>query len=41
MQEETLRKEMGLRGRKVVEANYSVEVNAPRIVQVLRRVAAS
>ena len=40
MQEETLRKEMGLRGRKAVETNYSVEVNAPRILQVLKRVSA-
>jgi glycosyltransferase involved in cell wall biosynthesis len=34
-----LRKQMGLRGREIVEKNYSLEANAPRILEVLRRVS--
>jgi len=40
IREETLRKEMGLRGRKKVEEGYSLERNGPRILQILRTVAA-
>jgi len=39
IREEGLRKEMGLKGRKKVEEGYSYEVNAPRILQVLRTVS--
>ena len=39
MEEEALRKEMGSKGRKKVEAGYSHEVNAPRILRVLRAVS--
>jgi len=39
MEEEALRKEMGSKGRKKVEAGYSYEVNAPKILQVLRTVS--
>jgi glycosyltransferase involved in cell wall biosynthesis len=39
MEEEALRKEMGLKGRKKVEAGYSYEVNAPRVLQVLKAVS--
>jgi glycosyltransferase involved in cell wall biosynthesis len=39
MKEEALRKEMGSKGRRKVEASYSYEVNAPRILQVLRTVS--
>jgi glycosyltransferase involved in cell wall biosynthesis len=39
MEEEALRKEMGFKGRKKVEAGYSYEVNAPKILKVLRTVS--
>ena len=39
IKEEGLRKEMGLKGRKAVEKAYSLEANAPRILDVLSRVA--
>ena len=39
MEEEALRKEMGSKGRKKVDAGYSYEVNAPKILQVLRTVS--
>jgi hypothetical protein len=32
---------MGLEGRKTVERGYSLEVNAPRILDVLKKVSAS
>ena len=35
---ETLRREMGLQGRKTVERSYCFEVNAPRILEVLKEV---
>ena len=35
---EALRREMGLRGRKAAEQSYSLEVNAPRIFDALKRV---
>lgn len=41
IQEEGLRREMGLEGRKTVERGYSLEVNAPRILDVLKKVSAS
>ena len=41
IQEDGLRREMGLEGRKTVERGYSLEVNASRILDVLRRVSAS
>ncbi len=41
MQDEELRKEMGRIGRKRVEEAYSLEVNAPRILDVLKKVSAS
>jgi len=39
IQDERLREEMGLRGRKKVEEGYSLEVNAPRILEVLNQVS--
>jgi glycosyltransferase involved in cell wall biosynthesis len=41
IEEEALRKEMGLRGRKTVELSYSLEVNGPRILNILKKVSAS
>lgn len=41
MKEKVLRQEMGNRGRKTVEEGYSLEVNAPRFLQVVRTVAES
>ena len=38
IKEEGLRKEMGMKGRKTVERAYSLEANAPRILDVLSRV---
>jgi len=38
IQGEKRRREMGLRGRRVVEEGYSLLVNAPRILDVLNRV---
>jgi glycosyltransferase involved in cell wall biosynthesis len=38
IQEDGLRKEMGLRGREKVEECYSLEVNAPRLFSVLKKV---
>ena len=40
IQDEALRREMGLRGRETVESGYSLEVNAPRMLAVLQRTAA-
>ncbi len=39
IQEEGLRKEMGLKGRNIVEMGYSLEVNAPKFLNVLKLVA--
>jgi glycosyltransferase involved in cell wall biosynthesis len=39
--EEGLRRKIGLEGRKTVERGYSLEVNAPRILDVLKKVSAS
>ncbi len=36
VREKGLRKEMGLKGRKTVERSYCLEVNAPRILDLLR-----
>lgn len=36
---EALRREMGLEGRKTVERSYCFEVNAPRILEVLKEVS--
>jgi glycosyltransferase involved in cell wall biosynthesis len=36
--DEGLRRKMGLKGRETVEKAYSIEVNAPRLLEVLRRV---
>jgi glycosyltransferase involved in cell wall biosynthesis len=41
IQNETLRKEMGAKGRNTVEKAYSLEVNAPRILDILKRVSTS
>jgi glycosyltransferase involved in cell wall biosynthesis len=41
IQEDGLRREMGLEGRKTVEKGYSLDVNAPRILDVLKKVSAS
>lgn len=41
IQEDGLRREMGLEGRKTVERGYSLEVNAPRILDVLKKVSIS
>ena len=38
MQEEDLRREMGIKGRKTVESFYSIDVNAPRIFGILKKV---
>jgi glycosyltransferase involved in cell wall biosynthesis len=38
MQDDGLRREMGLKGRERVERGYSLEVNAPRLLGVLRKV---
>ena len=38
IEKEELRREMGLRGRRTVEQSYSLEVNAPRMLSVIRRV---
>jgi len=38
IQEEGLRREMGLRGRKRVESLYAIEVNAPRLLSILKKV---
>jgi len=38
MKEKTLREEMGIRGRRTVEEGYSLEVNAPRLLNLLHRV---
>jgi glycosyltransferase involved in cell wall biosynthesis len=38
IREEGLREEMGFKGRKKVEEGYSLEVNAPRIFDVLKKV---
>ena len=39
IQNENLRKEMGLKGRQVVEQEYTLEVNGPRILDIIKRVA--
>jgi glycosyltransferase involved in cell wall biosynthesis len=39
MQDDGLRRGMGLKGRKTVEKSYSLEINAPRLLNVLKRVA--
>ena len=39
IKEEGLRKEMGMKGRKTVERAYSLEVNAPRILDLLSKVS--
>jgi glycosyltransferase involved in cell wall biosynthesis len=39
MKEEALRKEMGMKGRKIVERAYSLKVNAPRVLDVLSKVS--
>jgi len=39
MQDDNLRREMGLKGRKTVEKSYSLEINAPRLLNVLKKVA--
>jgi glycosyltransferase involved in cell wall biosynthesis len=41
IKEEELRKKIGLKGRKTVEEVYSLEVNAPRILDVFKKVLAS
>lgn len=38
IEEEELRREMGLQGRKTVEQGYSLKVNAPRLFSVLKEV---
>jgi glycosyltransferase involved in cell wall biosynthesis len=39
IRDEGRRRQMGLEGRKVVERQYSLEVNAPRVLDLLRKVA--
>jgi glycosyltransferase involved in cell wall biosynthesis len=39
IEDERLRREMGLRGRNKVEKGYSLEVNAPQVLDVLDQVA--
>ncbi|OGP79280.1 MAG: hypothetical protein A2V86_08605 [Deltaproteobacteria bacterium RBG_16_49_23] len=36
--EREMRKEMGLKGREIVEKNYSLDVNAPRLFSVLKEI---
>jgi glycosyltransferase involved in cell wall biosynthesis len=38
MREKTLRKEMGIKGRRTVEEGYSLDVNAPRLLALLHHV---
>ena len=38
MKKEDLRREMGIKGRKMVEDFYTVEVNAPRLLNILKKV---
>ena len=38
MQEEGLRKEMGVKGRRTVERSFCLEVNAPRMLDTLLKV---
>ncbi len=38
IQEEGLRRAMGIKGRKTVESLYAVEVNAPRLLGILKKV---
>jgi glycosyltransferase involved in cell wall biosynthesis len=38
MKDEAMRKKMGLKGRERVEAEFSLEVNVPRLLGVLRKV---
>jgi hypothetical protein len=38
IKEERLRREMGLQGRKTVEKDYCLDVNAPRLVSILNEV---
>jgi glycosyltransferase involved in cell wall biosynthesis len=38
IKEERLRREMGLQGRKTVEKDYCMDVNAPRLVSILNEV---
>ena len=40
IQDGTLRREMGLRGRETVKNEYSLEVNGPRVLTVLQRTSA-
>lgn len=40
IQEEGLRKEMGFKGRRTAERSYCLDVNAPRILEVLKKVSA-
>ncbi len=40
IQNKDLRKKMGLKGRKKVERSYCLEVNAPQILEVLKKVRA-
>jgi len=40
IQEEGLRREMGAKGRKTVERLYTVDVNAPRLLGILKKVYA-
>ncbi|NOZ64461.1 MAG: glycosyltransferase family 4 protein [Caldiserica bacterium] len=39
LKESKKRKEFGLKGRETVEARYSLKVNAPRLIEILREVA--
>ncbi len=39
IKEKELRKKMGLKGREIVEKNYSLEVSAPRLLSILKEVA--
>ena len=38
IREEELRREMGLKGREMVERNYSVAINGPRIFEIFNKV---
>ncbi len=38
IRDEGLRREMGLEGRKIVENDYSLDINAPKMVEVFKKV---
>jgi glycosyltransferase involved in cell wall biosynthesis len=41
IQEEGLRREMGIKGRETVERSFCIEVNAPRMLEILKKVSST